>query len=83
MIVFHCLDAEAQTMYVENTQYCAVGNYLCYRMRNKEHIWVTKLKQNVNDLIQTSIEERDIETDITINYYKEYKSVCLSIDKMA
>ena len=52
VIIFHALDAGTQTQYVENTQYCVVGNYLCHRTKNKQFLWVTKLKENNDDLIQ-------------------------------
>ena len=30
---------------VKDTQYCIVGNLLCYRYRTQKVIWVTKLKE--------------------------------------
>ena len=44
VIIFHTLDEETQNEFVSNTQYCVVGNYLCHRRRNKQEIWVSKLK---------------------------------------
>ena len=44
VIIFHALNEEIQNEFVTNTQYCVVGNYLCHRRRNKQEIWVSKLK---------------------------------------
>ena len=52
VIIFHALDEKTQNEFVSNTQYCVVGNYLCHRRRNKQEIWVSKLKENVDELIQ-------------------------------
>ena len=67
--------------FVENTQYCVVGNYLCHRKRFKHNIWVSKLKENVDALIQTetSVNRQKF---IAGDDFKRYESVCLSITKM-
>lgn len=44
VLLFHCKDKEHQQLMVQNTQYCYVGNYLCYRHRDERTIWVTKIK---------------------------------------
>ena len=60
-----------------------VGNYLCQRRRDKQEIWVSKLKENVEDLIQASSGSPTEEEDsLETGAFKEYRSVCLSIDKM-
>ena len=76
VIVFHVQKQVDQEMLVKNTQYCVVGNYLCHRYRHRQEIWVTKLKENVNDLIQASRKDTDL------SVVQSYKSICLSIDKM-
>ena len=36
---------------VRKTQFCVVGDYLCYRFRDMQVVWVTKLKQDGQDYI--------------------------------
>lgn len=82
MIIFHTLDEEIQNEFVSNTQYCVVGNYLCHRRRNKQEIWVSKLKQNVDELIQDQKKVAEDKAAKMEDFYKEYRSVCINIDKM-
>ena len=82
VIIFHALDEETQNEFVSNTQYCVVGNYLCHRRRNKQEIWVSKLKQNVDDLIQSQKKVKEEDAVKIEDLYKEYQSVCINIDEM-
>lgn len=51
LIVFHVLDEEQQKLFTKQTQYCVVGNYLCYRHRQMQKVWITKLKSDEDDYI--------------------------------
>lgn len=82
VIIFHALDAETQGEFVNNTQYCVVGNYLCHRRRNKQEIWVSKLKANVDELIQDQKKVDEDKAAKIEDFYKEYQSICINIDKM-
>ena len=39
---------------VKNTQYCYVGNYLCYRNRSEKIVWITQVKSNVDEPIRVN-----------------------------
>lgn len=78
VIVFHCLDAEHQNQMVKSTQYCVVGNYLCYRHRNKKVVWITELKQDFDAPIPVN----SYEDDILETMFTKYQSKLLGISNM-
>ena len=41
-------------MMVKNTQYCYVGDYLCYRNVSHKNVWITKVKEDTSDFIQVN-----------------------------
>ena len=44
---------------VKNTQYCYVGNYICYRNRSQKSVWITQVKETGSDISVDDFENSD------------------------
>ena len=54
--MFHCLDLTEVVEFFEKTQFCLVGNNLCYRKKDSTDIKILKLKDDKDNFIEGKIE---------------------------
>ena len=65
VIVFHCKDKEEQSQFIKSTQFCVVGNNVCYREKDSQKIQIMKLR---NQQMSHIPDDRD---DVSVDQLEE------------